>query len=1192
MTRRPIFWVVFAAAGIAGAITAQRLFTVALPNVSIDIRMNRSEAMDAARQLATRFEWGPTDPRAAASFGQVDREVQTYVELEGGGRDAFVGLAGEGVYQPYQWTVRLFAEGEVADAHVGFAPDGTPYGFRLRLAEDDAGGGNLGRDAARTFAEAASADWLSDLASHDLVESSSETMPGGRVDHTFVYERRGVTLADARFRLRLVVAGDRLSAVTRFVDVPEAFTRRYADMRSTNDAIALVASGFFVLFFVLLGAGVGSAVLLRARWIEWKRPLVWGGVTALLFGLNSANALPLAWMGYDTAVSASMFVFQSIAAAAAIAVLGTPVLAFFFMAGESLGRRAFPAHVQQWRFWSPEVARSRTALGLTTAAYCLVGLEVGYVVLFYLGTSRLEGWWSPADALVQPDLLATYAPWLQAVSISLFASFWEESIFRAVPIACAALIGARFGRKNLWVWGMVVLQAVVFAAGHANYPQQPAYARVVELSIPAMVWGAVYVYYGLVPTILTHFLYDLVLISSVLFASDARVDQIVVLGVALVPLAIVLWHRRGGRGTDRPPVDALNGAWRPPALPQKGESTGPPAPSAVVESHDGRAGFGTEHGTQDLERIGQGRPQGEPASEAAAGFATDRLDAASRDASAHLADPGPTRSPGGSGVGTSSTPAWLSSRTLASAGVLGTVLWVVALVLGEPGPRLESSRIEATAVAQEALAAAGYDVSGWSAGAFTTTGIGAGHMYVRDVTDGDTYRSLLGGYLGVPEWWVRFVDWDAPPETRVEEYRVRVNAAGQAGRVTHVVPEARAMESWTEDEARAAARNALRGSPAPDPGRLIEISAEEVVQPARTDWDFTFRDPDVLDEVAGEGRVTVSIRGRQVSDVRVYVHTPEEWERLQREEASRMALFSGGLGMTLFLEFGVAAVVAIVLWSRGLLAWRVGIRLGLLMFGVMCASAFNQWPATAAAFSTAQPRAFQSGGAAFGILLVSLVGAAATGLVAALAHSWLPRSRRAPVQMWQGWAAGVLVAGAGSAAGLRWSGIGWPIDYSGAESFVPQLAAPLSAVTAFLLLTSGILVIASTRERFSGHAVMPSVTGFAILAMGVLVVPAGLQESLWSWIPAAAVSTLLVFLAIQVSAYRPGLAPLITGTLAGTTALESAIQGGYPGAHVGGLLAAAAILGVAWTWSRWLQVPDPGHTTQSEAATVASVGSE
>ena len=104
------------------------------------------------------------------------------------------------------------------------------------------------------------------------------------------------------------------------------------------------------------------------------------------------------------------------------------------------------------------------------------------MVLFYLGTSRLEGWWTPAEALVQPDLLATYMPWLQAVSVSLFASFWEESVFRAVPIACAALIGARYGRRNLWIWGAVVVQAVVFAAGHANYPQLPAYARVVELA--------------------------------------------------------------------------------------------------------------------------------------------------------------------------------------------------------------------------------------------------------------------------------------------------------------------------------------------------------------------------------------------------------------------------------------------------------------------------------------------------------------------------------------------------------------------------------------------------------------------------------------------------------------------------------------------------------------------------------------
>ena len=37
MTRRPTFWIMFCALGIAGAITAIQLFSVAMPSVSLDI---------------------------------------------------------------------------------------------------------------------------------------------------------------------------------------------------------------------------------------------------------------------------------------------------------------------------------------------------------------------------------------------------------------------------------------------------------------------------------------------------------------------------------------------------------------------------------------------------------------------------------------------------------------------------------------------------------------------------------------------------------------------------------------------------------------------------------------------------------------------------------------------------------------------------------------------------------------------------------------------------------------------------------------------------------------------------------------------------------------------------------------------------------------------------------------------------
>ena len=59
------------------------------------------------------------------------------------------------------------------------------------------------------------------------------------MDHTFTYERSDVTFSEGRVRLRLVVSGDKLTAVTYFLKIPEAFTRRYASMRSANELIGL-----------------------------------------------------------------------------------------------------------------------------------------------------------------------------------------------------------------------------------------------------------------------------------------------------------------------------------------------------------------------------------------------------------------------------------------------------------------------------------------------------------------------------------------------------------------------------------------------------------------------------------------------------------------------------------------------------------------------------------------------------------------------------------------------------------------------------------------------------------------------------------------------------------------------------------------------------------------------------------------
>ena len=1110
MTRRRGFWAVFIVLTAASLLAAIRLFPAAFPIVDLDLAMDRDAAVAEAEAIALRYGWDPPDARTAATFGQTDPEVQTYVELEAGGRDAFVGLAERGIYHAYVWTVRRFAEGAVEESRVRFTPAGEPYGFGLRLSEEDPGGGNIPEAAARGVAEEAASEWGVDLASFELFETSEERQPGGRVDHTFVFERTGAAVGEGRFRLRIRVAGSRPSELAHFVYVPEAFSQRFADMRSANDAIALASQSVFIVLFVLVGGGVGTALLLRRRWVVWRAPLAWGAVTALLLGLGIANTIPLTWMDYDPAVSTGTFLAGQLGLAAAAVVVGTPLLAFVYLAAESLGRRAFPGHLQQWKFWSPDVAASVPAVGRTAGAYLLAGLQVGYVVLFYLATSRLDGWWTPAEAVVQPDLLATPQPWILAVSTSLFAAFWEESAFRAIPIACAALLGARYGRTSLWIWSAVILQAVVFAAGHANYPQQPAYARVVELSAPALVWGVTYLHFGLVPTILAHFTYNLSLISLPLFTSAAPgilLDRAAVLAVGLLPLLVVLRARRKVGARADAPEWAYNRAWNPPAR-------------AV--------------------------------------------------AAAAPALPGPPPRPGLQ-AGMRRLPG--RRRLVYAAGAVGALAWVAgALVPALDAPRLGVSRAEAIAGALGALEARGEAVASWRALASVASDRGDDHRYVLEEAGEEAYGSLLGSYLAEPRWAVRFVDFAAAPEDRVEEFRVELGPGGESLRVEHTLPEARPGASLSEEDARAAALAALGSQFGVEAGSVEGIGAVQTVRPARTDWRFTFEDPTVLAEVAGEAELAVALAGDEVVDLARSVSVPEEWELARREGEALQDLVVMAAGFGLLLAFGTAAVLGVLAWARRGLDTGLLLSAGLLAAAVVALGQANAWPATEAFFSPEQPWSLQAGIAAFGIVIVVLLSSAAVALTVALAHRWLGAGGASgePLSWGLAGSLGAAIAGLAALAGWIRGGLPpWP-GFSGAVSFIPAFASPLQATSQYLLATTGLLLLSGLAHRSAARPLLLVPLCLLALASGLLLAPAPLPGSALSWVAGALVAGGAVFVLARLGAGAPPLVPPIVGTVISAGLLVEVFTGPYPGAAPGGVLAVGAVAALSAAWARVL----------------------
>lgn len=543
-------------------------FPLAFPILSLNISMNRSQALEKARAIADQNHLAPKDFDQVAIF-HLDDAAKTFIELDGGGKQALIDIMHTDLYTPYIWVVRHFKEGDPRQTYIFFKPDGSPYGFEQRLSEDDAGI-TVSSDTARNIAENHAHDeWRIDLNAYTLIETASETQPSGRVDHTFVYERPDLTIGSGgKYRLRLAVSGDQFSTLSHVLYIPECFTRHYEQMRSANETIAHAAGLWYQLFYLLGGCILALLWLGRKHWLLMRTPLIWAMFIAFLIALSKLNQLPIIWINYDTALPAQDFMLTYLTKMLSDLAQAIIPLALGFIAAESLSRKAFGNHPQLWNVWRLPNAASIAIAGSTLGAYALVSCDFAFTSIFYAFTTTHYHWWVPSSQFFDPNILATYFPWLEPCVDSLYAGFNEECLFRAIPIAGAALIGERFGKRNQMITLAVIMQAIVFAAAHANYPGHPAYARLVELLLPSCIYALIYLRYGLLPVIVSHTLYDIVWMAIPLFMSHAPyawINQIIIIAIALIPAAIVLYARmRIGSWTMLAPSQ-LNSAWQPPA---------------------------------------------------------------------------------------------------------------------------------------------------------------------------------------------------------------------------------------------------------------------------------------------------------------------------------------------------------------------------------------------------------------------------------------------------------------------------------------------------------------------------------------------------------------------------------------------------------------------------------------------------
>jgi membrane protease YdiL (CAAX protease family) len=534
-----LIWIL---AGILGAGVAYTYFFRAFPEASVEFKVPRADALTLAKQFAAAQGAQLSGYDSSIVF-ELDDTAKTYLEREVGLQQANQMMANE--VHIWYWQTRFFRPLQKEEFDVRVDPGGGIVGYAHQF-EEATPGARLERAAAQVTAESFLRDTLhADLSLYNFREEEANlTERPARRDWSFSWERRGFRAKDAPYRLTVTLAGDRVSGYNEFLKVPEAWSRDYEHLRSSNNVLEFIA---LIPYAFLMGGCLYVIISLGRRGLlEWRTGIVLGIFVTVLFFLMTMNQWPLDRAGYDTNTPYSSFFLSELGKAVLLSVVSALLVVLAVVPGEPLYRIFQPDKLRlDVGFRLPGI-RTREFFRANVIGICLAAAHIGYITVFYI-ISRKLGAWAPQD-LNYENVVSTYVPWVYPLTIGIYAATSEEFLFRlfAIPFLLRTT-------KSRFL--AVVLPAFFWGFLHSNYPQEPAYIRGLEVGLIGIVAGLVLLRWGIWATLIWHYTVDAFLISTSLLRSHGaylRVSGAIVGGAALIPLAIaaISYISRGGFVTD------------------------------------------------------------------------------------------------------------------------------------------------------------------------------------------------------------------------------------------------------------------------------------------------------------------------------------------------------------------------------------------------------------------------------------------------------------------------------------------------------------------------------------------------------------------------------------------------------------------------------------------------------------------
>lgn len=544
-------WIVFTLLALIGALT---WLWLTIPQLTlVDLSVKREEAIKVATDFLKSSDIDISEYKKSTVFRFNESPslyLQRNITMEG--LSEFIKTYD---FDMFLWIVRFFKEGQKKAYTVAVSSKtGKVTGYAYDI-DEDVTAPPITKEEARTKAiQILKQQFNFDFSEYKLVADSKISWDN-RDDYDFTWENKNVSIPwdkESTTTAKLT-QGIKLNSneVIRLrineLKIPEGFTRSVEHQQDVGSNLTTI---FSLINFVLFTISIFYLVTRKNQLAMSKSKKFYILVTATLFiimVLSYLNQQENILQNYPTSIDFEGYMLRSLFSFVFGAFMICVTLIIPSLSGESLyNQNTENNKIGSFLYFLRTSFLTRNVAKMIILGYlvCIISLGVQAFII-HLGQTYL-GVWVKHNWL--NTLSTAYFPFIATLIIALKSSLSEELFYRLftinwMKVTFKSTIAA------------AIVSSIIWGFSHSHYPVYPMWFRGIEVSLLGFFVAFIYLRYGLITVITTHFVFNAFWSSTgYLFGRSTPFDFYTSLAICLLPLGFAVTAYLANRPEEERPL--------------------------------------------------------------------------------------------------------------------------------------------------------------------------------------------------------------------------------------------------------------------------------------------------------------------------------------------------------------------------------------------------------------------------------------------------------------------------------------------------------------------------------------------------------------------------------------------------------------------------------------------------------------